>query len=81
MLTMIEKIIISPNSNQERFIPNVLSTPLSKKLILCQCVLCVAVYASVRAMYTRSASAACDVSNGTQRDKPLGSEGVGIKLS
>lgn len=40
---------------------------------------CVAVYASVRAVYTHSASAASEVSSGTQRDKRLESDGVGIK--
>lgn len=78
---MTVKIIISLNSKREAFIPNVSSTPLSKQRILCQCVFRVAVCAHAEAAYTRSASAACEVSGGTQRDELLGSEGAGIKLS
>lgn len=75
------KTIISLNSKQEPFIPDVLSTPLSKKLIFCWCTFLIAVCACAEAADTSSASAAGEVSSGTQRDELLGSEGAGIKLT
>lgn len=78
---MTVKITISVNSNQEPFIPSVLSTPLSKKLILGRCAFRVAVHAGAEAANARSASAAWEASSGTRREEQAASEGSGTQLS